>query len=928
MIFAGAKPIVIPRYGSKCQWDDPVNLPLGLADIARNVRYTAQSVASRFGHSTRIQISEGDALTAVGLLRYLAAQPGTLNLSAVETVLLMAYDAANGNISSFAPFVQSTLINLTNVPFYANTGFTPLTGINPVITQGFNLGFVAMGDLLLPHGSPLIYLPITGLLYPDSDLPFGAAWNPNTYYRVGQIVSPSTFETFGLPGGQGTWVEQQTGFLYRCITAGTSGNAASQPTWPVTFDGTVADNSVEWQESTPIFCSGLPDPGVPILVTATPDGGSPIVPGARVYIGCTYLNTVGEGINQVVNLQGVVDPTKILVYTNNTGGPVSLTIQTPAIPPYLQVSGSLGATYGATALNVYAFIDTNPSSDASDPAEIVDPSFYALVNTGGSVAPGANVTISAFPAGQQLPQTSTAATTAMIGNVDTGIRYLTMMFQMQSQYITGFSNSAPIAVNVSQSGWPITCLRAPVGPYQTASRIIASTVAGASAAGPFTWISQADVESPGFNQPNVAITATIITDNTTTTGTFNFTDTYLPGASDVTNYFTRIQVPPIVDVFFAKSLQRMVYTGAVGFQSSHLFSDIGDPESVRIPGGNFNVSENDGDRCVCVREVRGVPISFKENGGFGIETNAGDASTWGARRIWSGTGPAGPKAIDVAGADENGNEAEFAMWGHRGGVSMYAGTAPTLISRELLEDWDTINWDYGYLMVLKIDHVRRLAYILAPTGTSTVCNSRWTLNYFFGTSDPVVFVQRRGILVPNVEGRKWSQDDFEGFTFNDAVYIPQKSRNSVQLAGLDIEKEMVFVSSDGSVKTVTEDQYFDEDYNGAQLGYTSEWRGVLGNEPDSGFSRCIGGKFWMTGNGLCNLNAYDDNLTAYLITRPFAPFLLTPGKRTRADLPLLDSVALSMRWAVSMDNGGVAGSWWQAFMTTLYKLPTWDSLPG
>src|SRR5579871_6492927 len=109
MNFAGAKPIVIPRYGSKCQWDDSVELPLGLADIARNVRYTAQSVATRFGHSTRIKISEGDAITAIGLLRYLAAQPGTLNLSAVETVLLMAYDAAGGDIFSFAPFVQNTL---------------------------------------------------------------------------------------------------------------------------------------------------------------------------------------------------------------------------------------------------------------------------------------------------------------------------------------------------------------------------------------------------------------------------------------------------------------------------------------------------------------------------------------------------------------------------------------------------------------------------------------------------------------------------------------------------------------------------------------------------------------------------------------------------------------------------------------------------
>lgn len=921
MNFAGAKPIVIPRYGSKCQWDDAVLLPLGLADIARNVRYMAQSVASRFGHSTRIQISQGDAITAVGLLRYLAAQPGTLNLSAVETVLLMAYDAANGNIYSFAPFIQNTLSILTSAAFYAGTGFSPLRNLNPVIAQGFNMGFFAMGDLLLPKGQPLVYLPITNGLYPASDIPFGAAWNPNTFYRVGQVVSPSTFETFGQPGGQGTWVEQQTGFLYRCTTAGVSG--AVQPAFPQTYEGTVNDGEAVWEECTPIFISGLPDPQAPTFEATIPAGF--IANGATVYLAATLVNPVGEGINAISNTQGQIDTSKVLVWKNSTGGAVNLEVLMPQIQPYLLPSGSLGAAYGATGLNLYAFIDQDSSADAST---IVDPASYALVNTGGPVASGASVTISAFPAGQQLPQTSTAATTATVGNVDTGLRYITTMFQMLTGFITGFTNSAPVAVNVTQSGWPIQCLRAPIGPYNTAARIFAATVAGASAAGPFTWVSQADVESPGFNQPDVQITATSILDNLTTTGLFNFTDTYLPGANNVTNYFNRIQIPPVVDVYFWKSQMRMVYTGAVGFQSSHLFSDIQDPEAVRIPGGNLNVSENDGDRCVCFREVRGVPISFKENGGYAVETNAGDPNTWGARRIWGGTGPAGPKAIDVAGADENGNESEFAMWAHREGVSLYPGSSPTLINRELLEDWETINWDYGHLIVLKIDHVRRLAYILAPTNGSTVCNARWTLNYFFGTGDPVVFVVRRGILVPNVKGRKWSQDDFAGFNFNDAVFIPQKSKNAVQLAGLDVEKEMVFVASDGSVKTVTEGQYYDEDYNRAQKGYFSNWRGVLGNEPGSGFSKCIGGKFWGTGNGKWNLTAYDDNLTPYVLTGPLAPCVLVPGKRSRFDVAMQDVPGLSMRWAVGMDNAGVAGAWWEVFLSTLYKIDMWDSLPG
>jgi len=536
--------------------------------------------------------------------------------------------------------------------------------------------------------------------------------------------------------------------------------------------------------------------------------------------------------------------------------------------------------------------------------------------------------ITGFPAGQQLPQTSTAATTDQVGNVDTGLRYLTMMFKMETGYITGFTNSAPRPVNVTQSGWPIQCLRAPVGPYQTSARIIAATVAGASNAGPYAYVSQTDIESPGFNQPDIQITATTILDNLKTSAVFNFTDTYLPGASIVTKYFNRIQVPPVVDCYFWKSQMRMVYTGAVGYQSAHLLSDVTDPEAVRIPGGNLPVSESDGDRCVCFREVRGVPISFKENAGFEVLVGNGDPNTWGTKILWEGTGPVGPKAIDVAGAEENNVSSEFAMWIHRNGLGYFAGGGANLISRELLEDWDTINWDYGHLCVLKIDHTRRLAYVLAPTNGSTTINARWTVSYFFGLGDPVVFVPRRGQLVPNVEGRKWSQDDFSGFSFNDAVFVPSKSKNAVQQVGLDTGKQMVFVASDGSIKTVTENQYWDDDYDRNHLGYVSEWRGVLGDAKGQPFSKCIGGKFFFTGSGLLVVKAYDENLNAYPLTGPKMAYALTPGKRIHKDLPMQDVPTLSTKWAVSFDNGGVAGAWWEAFESTLYKVDMWNSLPG
>lgn len=893
-------------------------LPLGLARIARNQRYTAQSTATRYGHSTRLQISQNDSLTGGGLLRYLAAQPGTLNLQAVETILLFAYGSIDGNIYSAPPFLQEQLVKLTDAAFFSNTGFAAFPALNPVMAQAFNLMFIALANLLLPSQFPLVYNPPDGTLYPASDIPFGAPWTPGTQYRVGQVVSPSTFQTFGQSGGQGTWIPQQTGFLFQCIQAGTSGNAASQPAWPNVFEGEVADNTVEWKECTPIFISGLPDPAAPTAPSTSVDLASPIINGATVRLCCTLVNPQGEGINSLVDLQGNLDAAKVLSWTNNTGGPVDLSVLLPAIPAYLLPAGTLGPDFGATGINLYAFIDTDSSATAS---QIVDPTYYALVNP-APLGSGALAMISAFPGGQQLPQTSTAATTDTVGNVDTGLRYLAVFFQTATVYQTGFTNSAPQAVNVTQSGWPIQFLRLPVGPYNVQARIVGSTVAGASAAGPFTYISQADVESPGFNQSNVNITSTIISDNVTTTALLNFTDTYLPGASDVTNYFDIIQIPPCVDVYFAKTLQRAVYTGAVGYQSGHLFSDIQNPEMVRIPGGNLQVSENDGDRCVCYREIRGIGYSFKENSGYGIEDNGGDPSTWGARQIWAGNGPVGASAIDIAGQDDS----EFAIWAHRSGLYMFTGQAPMLISRERLADWETINWDYGHLVKVRIDQKRRLVHVLAPINGSTVVNTRFTMDYYFGTADPVIFSRMQGRLVPNPQGRKWSQDDV---LFNDALYIPQKSLSAVQAAGVDVKNEMVFFAQDGSIKTMTDGQYFDEDYDGNQVGYFSNWIGVLSNNAKRTFRKLAGARMFGTGNGLWNIVAYDDNDTPYLLTGPLSPILLTPGQRTRADVPMPDGGTIeSLNWAVGMDNGGVAGAWWQVYSSDLMVIDMWPNVPG
>ncbi|MCC7144233.1 MAG: hypothetical protein IT349_19230 [Candidatus Eisenbacteria bacterium] len=65
------------------------------------------------------------------------------------------------------------------------------------------------------------------------------AWSGATVYNSGDTVYPTSF----------------AGRMYRCTTGGTS-HASTQPTWPTTDGGTVADGTVVWTEHTPSMEAG------------------------------------------------------------------------------------------------------------------------------------------------------------------------------------------------------------------------------------------------------------------------------------------------------------------------------------------------------------------------------------------------------------------------------------------------------------------------------------------------------------------------------------------------------------------------------------------------------------------------------------------------------------------------------------------------
>lgn len=899
--FDGSTPLATPRFGSVVQWDDPRQLPRGLATVSRNNRFRAESCGTRWGFKKRLLIEGQNALTAGGVVRYIAE-----DTTGDEYIQLLAYAQPTGNIWSATPFDQTTALKLTDPSWITRTGLPLVPGLNPVIAQAFNKAIVAPGNLQRGVAPNLMYNPASGNLDPLSDKPVGTPWAPLTRYRVGNIACPSTFQDDGSGTGGGSWIVAQNGHLYRCIVGGVT--AAAPPVWPIIPGAAVASGSAVFAEMTLGAYTGLPNAPAPTTPVAANDPGSPIQPATTVFVVLTYVSSLGEATNDLVDINGNLSPT-VLEYLNTTGNNIDLTVTMPPIPAQYGTGGIFGAIQGAAKYNVYAYI----SQGTPDPTKYTDPSYYALVVAGK--LPGSTVTISNYPVGQVLPQVTTAPV-APAGNVDVGTRYMIVLFMDRNGTISGYTTAVPFRIEVTAGGYRVFADPIPIGPYQTAARICAFTVAGQSSAGPYRYIGFDDVESPGQGQPDVVITSTVINDNVTTSATFNFTDTYLPGASDVTNYSARIEAPPASDVYFSEELSQVILTGVATFPSGHLVSDFdngGDPGAYRVPGSNIQIAEANGDRTVCWRELRDIQISCKENGGYVVTPNDGDPSTWAVLPLWRRRGPVGPKAIDIYTSDDS----DFVVFAHRDGLCRVTGSVAPIISREIQEAWKRINWAAAQQIVVKIDGKNEEVHVSIPIDGSATNNLSFTVNYHYGWADPVVFSPRLGKLTPNIEGRKWSFDDV---AHADLLYLPQRYDDAV--ADADLNNNFVAFGYDGAIYTETEGQYWDEDYQGNKHGYLWNWEEVLGQSQGLNEMQLNGSTIGMTGAGSINVYARDDQGRKIPFTKAARPLVLVAGKETNADFWSQD---YSTRFAIGFDNGGEIGVWAEVHMAIIYQRK-WQTL--
>ena len=209
MDFKDYVPFPDKELGGGADYDDPTQIPMGLAPVCRNMRFRRRSVRTRDGYlhtmsytiDPTVPATPPFDMTGVEALDVLVNNPQQL---------VVAFDT-NGDLLQETPVGSGTMVPLSP-PFPLPTGASMQTA------KAYNRIYAATSNLLSALAPPLVIDGPTGVVSPVSQSPIGAIWTPGRNYLVGDVVRTS----------------QNPSRWFRCILAGAAGNV--EPTWP-TLDG-------------------------------------------------------------------------------------------------------------------------------------------------------------------------------------------------------------------------------------------------------------------------------------------------------------------------------------------------------------------------------------------------------------------------------------------------------------------------------------------------------------------------------------------------------------------------------------------------------------------------------------------------------------------------------------------------------------------
>ena len=496
----------------------------------------------------------------------------------------------------------------------------------------------------------------------------------------------------------------------------------------------------------------LPTPTTEPVVDRDPGAGT-FPAGQDVYVLMTYTNALGET---------PAGPANSVINTSLDDG-VQVTVAEPLGPNNEQL-------YTITSVGIYE-ADVPTGSPAPSAAE------FSLV---GYYQPGATPVITGTAAGPNPPLTNTtgpggsiaADTTTGGANGTQGYRYAACGWINQMQTFSGFTQASVVSTIIDEDGWEIGVFNVPTGMPNVVGRYIAFSTADSSQDGPFAWLGNVNLQVPSQNVVYPAQTlingveqsATVFLDNATTQGTFNFTDTYLiaeeAGGNNVDDRLD-VVIPPVgCAVSYLKSVDRLAVYGVPGLASGCWISLEGDYESFYGDTSTVPIV-TDGDICYGVTDkYKGIIFALMGQGGFTLDANTGDPSSWKPTQRWGGdagegVGPCGFRAWAACG--------KFIAFAHPSGLYRYDQSDPDLMQKEIPREWATINWAACACIDVTIDEDTHTIHVLAPTMGSTVPNADIVLSYIEGWQNPIHFSTFSGREISMDAARRWSTHDVAAY---------------------------------------------------------------------------------------------------------------------------------------------------------------------
>jgi hypothetical protein len=647
----------------------------------------------------------------------------------------------------------------------------------------------------------------------------------------------------------------------------------------------------------------VPNPVVePVLTRDALAGAFPV--GRDVYVAQTYTN--GNGETELGPLNSIIDT---------------------QLNDAIQVAIAGLSGYTLASINIY---EADVPTGQVDPP---DPSLFAFV---GSFQPGETATIGSSAAGNPPPVANTTGTGGNIAmdtptgglNATQGYRYAVPAFQNRNGSISGITSGAVVQYIVDEDGWELAAFNVATGPLNISKRLIGFAIADGVPAGPFGYISQSQISD------GIQILQSVIEDNVTSSCVVNFTEDQLLAAiasgDELTDNFDTIWPLPCVDLYYSPSTNRFFQTGIPGYASSHFASQSGDAETYQGSTCEIIVGEDDGERCICVREfTNGTIFSLRERSGFILTPSSADPIDWNVQRQWSKVGPCGPRAVDVAG--------NFMVFIHRSGIYKYESSEPELISKENPYWWQTINWAAQETIWCVIDMEKRIVRCGFPTGNSTVPNQEYTISYVEGWVYPIHFSTYSGKMIAMDACRKVSINDVAAFC---AARIerklpkpdapPQGASGLEGLGGDYYQSQFVYGSSapDGTVQAITPGTYSD---NGVGIDWRYRTTSVGSMQA---LSKCEGLNLNARGFGLINamfLSGRDiptDWSAAPATTRAVKvrAFDLSPNQSAGISRNVESRV--NEHWMVEFDNGKQPGVWCELKYLGIYVITMYSARDG